>query len=384
MVEKKRINIAFCIPCMVIGGVETVFANTIDELSKNQNLNIQIITHAKIREKLYIDWLKMHPEISVHVYYPLCNWFEDVAPKCRSVLKPIRKMIFGLYKKYRRLIWHNKFKNVDLFIDYKNFEFFKELRHVNVPVIGWAHSALSYFKSNDFDLRLPIYDKIIGLTDDFTNDFKEKYPKCADKIIRVYNPVNMDVIRQQSESEKAPHGKYFCHVSRLVPGKDIKTLLNAFDLFAQKHKDIKLYIVGDGPQARQFQSYAKTLRSGSRVIFTGAKNNPYAIMKGAIANILSSEYEGFGMVLIESMALSRPVISSNYKSGAAEILGQGKFGLLFEVGNAKQLCECMEKIYTDKDLSKRLVKDAYKSLKRFDLSKISEQITDFIYKVKEG
>ena len=89
-----KTKVILCIPNMVIGGVETVFVNTINELSKCPDLSIKIVTHAKIREHLYTDWLKTHPEIPAYVYYPLCNWFEDMQKYCNIFpLKPLRKIL---------------------------------------------------------------------------------------------------------------------------------------------------------------------------------------------------------------------------------------------------------------------------------------------------
>lgn len=384
MIRQKQLRVAFCVPNIIIGGVETVFVNTIDELVKNPELEIQIVTHAKIREPLYVNWLKSHPEIQVYVYYPLCNWFEDIAPKCRGIFKILRKVVFSVYKKYRRIIvkLSGRFNNIDVFVDYKNFEFFKELKYFHKPKIAWAHSALSYFESCGAFTRLSQYTKIVGITDDFVTDFKEKYPKYADKIVRIYNPMNVGEIKTKAKQGHKPRGKYFCHVSRLVPGKDIKTLLDAFEIFYKSHKDVKLYIVGDGEKSDEFKAYAGTLKSNKNIVFTGVLDNPYGVMKGAIANILSSEYEGFGIVLIESMVLAKPIISSNCKSGPSEILEQGKAGLLFKVGNAKQLCECMERIYKEKDLAERLVIHASKSLKRFNQPEIEKQVAGLVHQVK--
>lgn len=376
MKTKKQTKIAFCIPNMIIGGVETVFVNTINELLNEPNLEIQIITHAKIREPLYTDWLKTHPELSVYVYYPLCNWFEDMAPRCHGVLKPLRQIAFSLYKKYRRAVvfLSRRFKNIDIFIDYKNMEFFKELKYFSQYKIAWLHSAPSYFEKNGSFSRLPQYDKIIAITDEFIDEFREMYPKYKDKIVRIYNAIDINAIRKQAAETMMPAGKYFAHTSRLVAGKDIKTLLKAFDMFWKSHMDVNLYIVGDGDMANEFKKYASMLESNRNIVFMGSMSNPYGVMKGAIANILSSEYEGFGMVVVESMALSVPVISSNYKTGSKEILENGKAGMLFNIGNAKQLTKCMEKIVSDTDLSKRIVAQATRSLDRFDPGVIAKQI----------
>lgn len=375
--KHKHIKVVFCIPNMVIGGVETVFVNTVNELLKNHNLDITIITHAKIRESVYVNWLKSHPELPVFVYYPMCNWFEDLAPKCRGILKPIRRILFSLYKKYRRVILYRKFRDIDVFVDYKNFEFFKELHHLDKPKIAWVHASLSYCESNDVFSHLPQYTKIVAITDEFVDDFRAKHPQYANKIVRIYNPLDVKDIQSKAKLATTPRGKYFCHVSRLVDGKDIKTLLDGFDLFAKSHKNIKLYIVGDGNKAREFKEYAGKLKSAKQIVFIGALDNPFGLMRGPIANILSSEHEGFGMVLTESMALRTLIISSDYKCGAKEILENGKNGLLFEIGNAQMLADCMSKAL-DSKFKEKLIQRAYKSLSRFSVNKMTKQITDLL------
>ena len=382
-----KIKVAFCIPNMIIGGVETVFVNTINELLKYPDLDITIVTHVKIREPLYVKWLKSHPEIPVYVYYPMGNWFESVGKYTRVFpLKNIRKIVFGLYKRFHRFFMYKSgiLKNIDVFVDYKHFEFFKELRYFSQPKITWMHSALSYFEMCGSFYRLPLYTKIVGITDDFVKDFKTKQPEYKNNIIRIYNPMNVDNIREKAKLEKSPNEKYFCHVSRLVNGKDIKTVLDAFDVFATSYKTVKLYIVGDGNKADEFKSYAKTLKSHNQIIFTGTKNNPYGIMKGALANILSSEYEGLPTVVLESVALGVPCISSNCKNGPREILLDGGAGLLFDIGNVNQLYQHMCDVYADKIDKKSMVENMQKSIARFEPSIIAQQIHDVICDTAKG
>lgn len=385
--NNKKISVAFCIPTMIIGGVETVFVNTIDELSKYPDLEITILTHLKIKEPLYTKWLKNHPEIPVYVYYPMGNFFEFLGRYTKVFpLKNIRTIVFGLYKRFHRFFMskNKKLKEIDIFIDYKNFEFFKELSYFNQPKIIWLHSALSYFESCGFLSRLPLYKKSIGITDEFVEDFKVKQPKYKNNIIRIYNPINVEDIREKANLEKSPNGKYFCHVSRLVDGKDIKTLLDAFDLFAKSYQDVKLYVVGDGFKADKFKAYASTLKSCNRIIFVGTLDNPYPIMSGAMANILSSEYEGLPTVVLESVALNIPCISSNCKNGPREILLDGKAGLLFNIGDTNQLYKHMCDVYTDSIDKKSMIENMQKSIKRFEPAIIAQQIHDVICNNAKG
>ena len=71
-----KTKIAICIPNMILGGVESVFCRTLDELLNVPDLEIVVLTHAKITEPLYLDWFKAHPETCVRTYYPLQHVFE--------------------------------------------------------------------------------------------------------------------------------------------------------------------------------------------------------------------------------------------------------------------------------------------------------------------
>lgn len=378
MLNRKKV--AFCIPNMSVGGVETVFTTTISELLKKSDLEIVVVTLAKIREPLYVQWFQEHPDVKIYVYRPLSNCFEDIAPYCRGMLNVLRKIVFGIYKKYRRVfMWvTHRLADVEVFIDYKNLEFARELAYFNKPKIAWLHSSMEYFQRTGAFANLSQYDKIVGLTDDFVDEFKDKYPQYADRIYRIFNPLDADAIKSRAKQTKVPSGQYFSHVSRLAAGKDIRTLLNAFEIFYTQHPDIKLYIVGDGSMANDFKSYATTLNCHKNVIFMGAMSNPYGIMRGAIANILSSEYEGFGMAVLESVALGVLTISSNCKNGPREILEDGKAGLLFEIGNAEQLATHMETALADTRVRTKMIERATNGLARFEPYVIAQQIRGLV------
>lgn len=376
--QKKKVT--FFISDMIIGGTETVFVDTINELLNYSEIELRIVTKTEIKEPLYVNWLASHPDINVYVFYPLQSFFEGLKKYCKVFpLENIRKIIFSLYKKYRRTLINltGRLNDADVLIDYKNFEFYRELKHCPQRKIAWLHGAVSYFK-NDLLKRVPLYDKVVVITEEFVNICKKDYPQIVDKLVHIYNPLNIEAIQNKSNSTNIPEGKYFCHVARLAEGKDIDTVLDSFDIFYKTHKDYRLYIIGGGDKAEHLKRHAKCLASSQNIIFTGSIDNPYGYMAGAVANILSSEHEGFGMVLVESMALSSSIVSSNYKCGAKEILNNGEYGYLFEIGNIKELAECMESIVQDSAVAQKKARKALNSLKRFSVKKIVRQIMEFV------
>ncbi|MDI3325751.1 glycosyltransferase [Pontibacterium granulatum] len=107
---------------------------------------------------------------------------------------------------------------------------------------------------------------------------------------------------------------------RLVPVKSQAALVRAFAPVAQKVPDSKLIIVGDGPVKAKLESLIDELKLKNRVFLTGQKTNPYAWVSRAKVFALSSKAEGFPNALLEAMALSRPVISTDCHSGPRELL----------------------------------------------------------------
>lgn len=378
-------TVTFCIPYLVIGGVDMVFIQTLSEMAKFSDINIIILTHAKIRDNFFKDWCKQNPNIRIITCYPWQNTFEKIAQYTKIFpLKNIRKIIFSVYKKARRWrLRHNPvFTNTDIFIDYKNMEFSRELAMTTKPKIAWCHGSINFFDNEKLINKLPLYNKLVVLTDSFVSDFKRKYPQYADRVVRIYNPIDCDAIRRIAETQTKNSDNYFVVVSRLNCDKDIETVIRAFDKFwtIENEPDVKLVIIGDGNMTKYLKSIASTTTATKNIIFTGSIPQPFGYMRDAMANILSSYNEGFGMVLIEAMALGTLNISSDCPNGPSEILLNGDAGLLFTPGDADKLSHIMSDIWNNRTNTEQIISNATDSLARFDSNVIIHQINDILSK----
>lgn len=383
-------NVAFCIPDMIIGGVESVFIRTLEEMLKKVSesgkgdLKICVITHAKIKEPLYVDWFRKHPEIELRVCYPLQNFFEGMIKYTNFFpVRQLRKISFSLYKKIKQINIRKNFEDIDVCIDYKNASFFKELAFFKGRKITWIHGSVKYLTACGIDKHLCGYDKIIGLTDAFVKDFKVAFPALKDRVLRIYNPIDRATIRKMTKRGDRLSGKFFCQVSRLENfQKDLDTLILAFnDFYLQNEKpNVRLVIVGGGPREKKLKKMVAALPCSGNVVFTGAIKNPLGYMESAMGLILSSKIEGLPTVLLESMAVGTLCVASDCQYGPREILMDGKAGILFEVGNVKQLSGIMSDLYNNKINTKKFIENATLSLDRFEPSLINEQIWNLIWK----
>jgi len=97
--------------------------------------------------------------------------------------------------------------------------------------------------------------------------------------------------------------------------------------------------LGEGDERPKLEALIKERELEEAVALPGFVDNPYKYMKHAAVFVLSSQWEGFGNVLVEAMALGTPVVSTDCPSGPAEILENGKWGVLVPVGDIQQLAK---------------------------------------------
>lgn len=159
------------------------------------------------------------------------------------------------------------------------------------------------------------------------------------------NYLNLDEILKKNQEDLEYHGKFFFSAARLdESSKDFETLLKAYgSLPIEVKNDYKMIIAGEGPDRKSVESRIRSLKLEDHVILLGNIENPNKWMSKSTLYIHSSKHEGYPMVLLEALACQANVISSNCEVGPAEILGDGKFGELFAVGNVNELRDCILK-----------------------------------------
>jgi glycosyltransferase involved in cell wall biosynthesis len=127
--------------------------------------------------------------------------------------------------------------------------------------------------------------------------------------------------------------------------KNHTLLLHAFA--GMNRPDARLMFVGTGAGEANLRALAMDLGVANRVIFAGFHPDPTPFYQTADLFVLSSDYEGFGNVIVEALACGLPVVSTDCPSGPAEILEQGNHGRLVPVGDADALTTAMQAALAD-------------------------------------
>ncbi|WP_281700333.1 glycosyltransferase [Cetobacterium somerae] len=223
--------------------------------------------------------------------------------------------------------------------------------------IAWIHSPIdSWYRKNDkikrLGERLKKYNTLVTICDDMKEKTEKLYPFLKGKLVRIYNPFDIEKIQDQSkdlseiteEKRVLLKDDYIISVGRLDNySKDYYTLLKGFKGAKGRGLTEKLYILGEGEERRLIESWIDELDLKNDVILLGKYRNPYPWIKNAKLFVHSSRFEGLPTVLIEALICGVPVISSDCPTGPKEILLDGKIGKLYTIGDYKTLSDeiCM-------------------------------------------
>lgn len=137
-------------------------------------------------------------------------------------------------------------------------------------------------------------------------------------------------------------GNTIVAVGRLSYEKGFDLLVDGFA--RTKSRTSSLVLVGDGPERTELEARAASFGISSRVHFIGEVANPLPYIQRADCVVVPSRYEGFGMVLVEALALNRRTIAFDYSYGAAQITANGRFARLLTPGDVPGLTSSLDSI----------------------------------------
>jgi glycosyltransferase involved in cell wall biosynthesis len=165
---------------------------------------------------------------------------------------------------------------------------------------------------------------------------------------------------------------------RLVQQTGVDVLLAAFPRVQARHPTARLLIVGDGPLRATLEAQAAALGLGEAVIFTGWRDDARALMPACDAVGVPSRWEGFGLVTLEAMGCTRPVIASRV-SALPEIVQDGETGLLVPPDDPPALAEAITKLLDDPDRAAALGRAGYERLQQHFSVEAMAQATLDVY-----
>jgi glycosyltransferase involved in cell wall biosynthesis len=153
---------------------------------------------------------------------------------------------------------------------------------------------------------------------------------------------------------------------RLHKVKRYDRLIDSWALLAERFPDWQLRIYGHGPERDRLRQRIDELALNDQVFLMGPATPLEAEwVKGSLA-VMTSEFESFGMTIVEAMRCGLPVVSTDCPNGPREIIEDGVDGLLVPVGDPRALAAGLERLMADEALRRRMGRQALENAARFD------------------
>lgn len=232
-------------------------------------------------------------------------------------------------------------------------------------------------------------DRIIGVSEGVSDDLRESFPALADKVSTLTNPINAGLSELRSAARKRADHPWLdrqmpviVNLANLHPRKDHETLVRAFAELRRK-VDAYLIVIGDNstPHFRDVQALAHELDVGEFIDFVGFQTNPYPFLTRSDVFVLTSVQEGFGMAIVEAMAVGLPVVVTDCPSGPAEIVEEGVSGFLTPVGDSGALAGRLYTVLTDDELRLRMGRKASRRAEHFSLEVTASRYAELLCEV---
>jgi len=241
-----------------------------------------------------------------------------------------------------------------LFVAHVHADIYRELiSNVASPL----KRKIYYFASF---LGLKVCDAIVAISGAVRTDLIKK-GISPQKIRVVYNGIDVEKIEKDAREHhdngeiigKIKNKRVVGTIGRITPIKNHRLLVLAAQEVIARYPDVMFIIVGEGKERKGLEKMVSDLGLRDHFIFTGWMDTPYSVLSSMDIFVLTSTWEGLGLVVLEAMALRKPVIATNV-GGVPEIVEDGETGILIPSENIRALADTLLRLLNDSALRQRM------------------------------
>jgi len=231
---------------------------------------------------------------------------------------------------------------------------------LNKKTLAFVHNIYPFMlmkqsKKHRFFMRLayPTFNKVICVSKELAQLMGNAARIKPNHICTIYPGLEFAQIKkmaQQIADQENQHMSwmnqpYILSIARISKEKCLHDLIRAFKLISQKTA-LNLVICGKITDENYFHTLQRLIKKenlSDRIFFPGFFSNPYPLISKAKLLVLTSDREGFGLVLLEALILNCPIVSTHCLTGPSEITANGQFGSLVPVGDIQAIANAIIK-----------------------------------------
>lgn len=367
-----KLKIVYCIPSLAtVGGGQRILAIKANYFVNRFGYEIHIVTTDNADKDPYFS---LHPSIQIHnlninydKWMPLYKRFWTYFYKRYIHKKRLRKCLnkikpdFTILMLRRELGFITKMNDGSIKIAENHFEKYSYLNNANYGLLRYCpHFLLEKWKERTIE-NLKKMQKFVVLTNEDAQNWVE-----LDNLAVIPNPLTFIPTQKSSGSLKQ-----VIAVGRYERQKGFDLLISAWKIVVSRHPDWTLKIFGDGPLRELLQQQISDLKlTSSCLLEYPTEYIAEKYMESSIF-VLSSRFEGFGLVIIEAMSCGLSVVSFDCPCGPKDIITNRKDGILVKTGDIEELAVQISYLIDNEKERKQLGKQALISVERYEIENIA-------------
>jgi glycosyltransferase involved in cell wall biosynthesis len=296
-----------------------------------------------------------------------------LAERYAAIGVPVRRFpIFSLYGPatvrqsigLARFLREERVSVVHCHDQYSNFFSVASARLARVPVVlsskRWLHSTLAYRVANGIGFRLST--RVLANSPAVATSLERDDRLASRRIVVLPNFVDEAAFIAPSDAEReewrrelqlSANARIIGIVASLLPVKDHGTLLRAASILRQRWPDLRVVIVGHGPERPSLEALAETLGVTQMIRFAGLRPQVPSFHHLFDVSVLCSTSEGFPNTLVEAMAAGRPIVATD-TGGVRDAVRHDENGLLVPAQNPEALADGIDALLSDPERARRM------------------------------
>lgn len=224
-------------------------------------------------------------------------------------------------------------------------------------------------------------DRIVVLTERGRDEHLARGIGRPEQFVVIPSGVDLQAVRRSAPPYETARGRLGVNpetclvvgLGRLVPVKGFQVLVKALPLIVSAVPSARLLLVGEGPLREDLLVEAQALGVGDRLELAGAQSDPAPFLAAADLVVVPSINEGMGRVLVEAMALGRPVVATRV-GGIPAVVADGESGLLVPPDDPPALARAVGELLKDPGLRQRMGEAGRRQAEQFSLAVMESRL----------
>lgn len=218
----------------------------------------------------------------------------------------------------------------------------------------------------------------VAINQSVKKSIEASYGVSASRIPIIQNGVDISKFYRKNHVTK--NNITLINVGRFSPQKNHELLIRCYKKLIEKYANLKLVLIGEGELKGNIEKQVRDNKIQDSVLFTGNVSNVEDYLAEADVFLMTSDYEGLPLSVIEAMASGLPIVSTK-AGGVVDLISDKENGLLVDVGNEAEIIKAVSRLLSDEETRRRMGEKSQELAKKYSVEMMIKRYEKLYLKI---